>query len=214
MSVLKKKWLYILLFLGTTGAFIWAGFTFRKDYLARTSYAAIGKNWHLARVGVIDVQKVKRESKIFQRLSKIIEDKHKIFHEEILAIESKLRAEHEQLIKETANADTAPDKISSQKEAQARKKEFEQRVVTLEKLVEQKRKQLQEFMAHAYGEIEQKVQESIKYLSDINGYHLILDGGLVLYSAENNITNDMIKLLDEKTQNLYNDAASKDQNRK
>lgn len=198
----KRRIFYLIAIFILSFFCIWIGLKIvGKIYSSPTT---VGQPKSFVRVAVIDVQRVKRESRIFQRLAKIASDKHKLFYDEISKLEAELRNEHEKLVKYYPSADST-NKTESL--GQGEKQKFEKKVAELEKLVEQKKQTLQDFLVNAYREVEKQVQETVKELSDHYKFELILDSGLVLYSASNNLTKEMIRLLDEKTKNLYNDSA-------
>lgn len=161
-------------------------------------------------IGIVDINKFKANSKVFQRFQNAMEDLNTTIHQEILSKETKLRDEKEVLEKEIKqhSQQNQKSKDSSQDPAREkikkRKAEFDKKVAELELNVRERRKELEQEYSHGFIKIKQTLKEIMEDLGKIHGLKIILnksigDESIVLYSTEGiDLTDEVIKRLDKQ----------------
>ena len=111
----RKNIFYVLMFLSIAGIGAWtvhllfpSSFSFRRSPHQPPVPLSIG---------VVDINRIKADSKVFQKFKEVVEGLNATIHKEILDRETKLRAEFEQLKKREEEAQGPTQEILKQKNA-------------------------------------------------------------------------------------------------
>jgi outer membrane protein len=140
---------------------------------------------------VIDYERILRDSTAARSIRTQIEARRKSYQEEISKEEQRL---HE--------ADTAFAKQRSvlTPEAFAEKRhEFEQKVADVQKLVQERRRQLDSVSAVALNEVKKALIEIVTSIADERGFNLVLPSSDVLFFARKiDLTDEVLAKLDEQ----------------
>jgi Skp family chaperone for outer membrane proteins len=198
----QRNILYTLLSICTLGVAMWIG-----SYFQSTSFPFLHSSHKHPplplSIGVVDINSFKTNSKVFQKFQNAIEDLNATIHKEILEKETKLRTEFEQY-KKQEEAGQTPTRESIKKKA-----EFDKKVAELEKIVRERRKELEQEYTHGLLKIKQTLKEIMDDLGRTHGLKIILnkslgegnqmDQSIVLFCSEGlDLTNEVIRLLDKQ----------------
>lgn len=159
-------------------------------------------------IGVVDINKIKNHSKVFQKFQEILDNLNATIHKEILDKETKLRTEHEQFKKREEEAGEPTQEILKQKT------KLDKEIAELEQIVRSRREELDQQLTNGLVHIKQTLKEIMDDLGMSLGLKIILnksigdgnqmDQSIVLFS------NEGLDLTDEVIQRLDNKLLSKD----
>jgi Skp family chaperone for outer membrane proteins len=200
----RNIWFTLLVIVGVCIAF-WLG-----GHLQNTIHNAEKRSQAPISIGIVDINKFKANSKVFQRFQNAMEDLNSTIHQEILSKETKLREEKELLEKEIKQhpqhnhklEDSSPD--PSREKIKKRKADFDKKVAELELNVRERRKELEQEYSRGFIKIKQTLKEIMEDLGKDYGLKIILnksigDESIVLYSGEElDLTDEVIKRLDKQ----------------
>jgi outer membrane protein len=142
-------------------------------------------------VGIIDYQKILRDSKAARSIRDQVEARRKAYQEEIGKQEQDLRAQDQALVKQRTVL--SPDAFG------AKRREFEQQVAEVQKNVQARRRQLDEVTAVALGEVREAIIQVVSQLAEAKGFNVVVPSSTVLvFSPRIDITQDVLQLLDER----------------
>lgn len=143
------------------------------------------------KIGIIDFQKVLKESKGGKNAKAEIESKGK-------GMESKLKSEGEQLekLKKKLEAEAL---VMSKEVREKKEREFRIKVGDFKALQKKYASELREFEAEIIKRVQKEVFAIVEDIGKSGKYELILERGSVLYYPDAiDITNDLIKKYDAK----------------
>lgn len=177
----RKAYFLFLLLLG--GPFFW----FMKE---RPPAVATPPSQNFL-FGVINTKRIKEEARIFQKASQYIEAQHQKIHEEIFKQENEIRTRIEMLKKKKAD--------------QEEKKNIDQKIIDVEKMVKEKKEALTEIFDKMSKGLEENLQAAINKIAKARGLHCVLNKFIqetqsvfYLLDASMDITNDVIQELNKK----------------
>lgn len=153
-------------------------------------------------IGVVDINKIKSDSKVFQKFNQELSNLNTTIHAEILSKETKLLNEYEQFKKREEEAKEPTQDIIKQKV------EIDKKHAALEKIVRTRREELEQKETKGLTIIKETLQEIMDDLGKSHGLKIILnksigDGNrmvesIVLFCNEGlDLTDEVIKHLDE-----------------
>ncbi len=140
-------------------------------------------------VAVLDSQYVIVNGKASQGIRTQIEAIRDIYSEEITALEDQLRSEEEELQRQRAIL--APEVFTERREA------WESRLDYVERLVDERNRQIDRAFNEAMNKVRDVVLEVIIEMTEQRGFNIILEkGDLVFADRALDITEDVISALD------------------
>lgn len=144
---------------------------------------------------VIDYQRIFKDAKAARAITDQVESRRRIYQEEIAKEEQRL---HE------ADKELARQRTVLTPEAYAeRRRDFENQVVEVQRMVQERRRQLDQAKAVALNEVRSAMIEIVGELSDVRGFNLVLPtSGVLLFSPQIDLTNDVLSRLDAKLPNV------------
>jgi Skp family chaperone for outer membrane proteins len=200
--MIQRKSLLAMLIIGTAGVAMWAGSHIQSRSFPFFQSSPKQPPLPLS-IGVVDINSLKANSKVFQKFQNNIEDFNATIHKEILERETKLRAEFEPLKKqEEAGIVPTPESIK-------KKLELDRKVAELENIVRERRKELEQEYTHSSIKIKETLKEIMDELGKTYGLKIILnksigdgnqmDQSIVLYSNEGlDLTDEVVERLDKQ----------------
>ncbi|MGV8949172.1 MAG: OmpH family outer membrane protein [Candidatus Paracaedibacter sp.] len=197
-----KSILYGAAFLGITAAGIWAGNKLFSASLPSFHKTAQRPAVPLS-IGVVDINRIKTDSKVFQKFKEVVEGLNATIHEEIFDKETKLRAEFEHLKKREEELKEPTREILKQKT------ELDKKYAVLEETVRARRKELDEEYTKGLINIKQTLKEIMSDLGKVHSLKIILnksigdgnqmDQSIVLFCNEGlDLTDEVINRLDKQ----------------
>lgn len=143
-------------------------------------------------VGVVNVQKIMKESKAAVSVRSQLETKQKSFQAELEAKEKTFYAEKQALVKEAA---TTKDKAAFEKKA----KEFETKVNSAQRDFESKKAQIGKASVGAWEQIQTTVVGIVKDVATERKMNVVVTSGQAIYfDASLDVTAEVLKRLDAK----------------
>ena len=143
-------------------------------------------------IGVVNVQKIMKDSKAAQSVRTQLQAKQKSFQTELETKEKTLLAEDQALAKEQA---TAKDKAAFEKKV----KDFRTKAANTQREVQAKKAQLEKAFAGSLEQIQNTVIAIVKEVATEKKMNLVVSSAQVLHSeASMDITAEVLKRLDTK----------------
>jgi len=127
-------------------------------------------------IGVVDLQKIMRESVAAQKVRSEIEAKQTAYREQISARENELRTQQQELERQRT--------ILSAEAFAEREKEFYKKVEGLQRDVAERNKQLEESLAYARDQVQGTALRIIAEIADQRKLGLVLDKSQLLLVAK------------------------------
>lgn len=197
-----KSILYGVAFLSITAGAMWAGSKLFSAYLPSFNKEGKVPSSPLS-IGVVDINRIKTDSKVFQKFKEVVEGLNATIHEEIFDQETKLRAEFENLKKREEEVKEPTQEILK------KKTELDKKYAALEETVRARRKELDEEYTKGLINIKQTLKEIMRDLGKVHSLKIILnksigdgnqmDQSIVLFSNEGlDLTDEVIKRLDNQ----------------
>lgn len=198
----RKNALYGVVFLSVAIGIIWTGIC-----LFSTSFPFFHKTPQQPpiplSIGVVDINRIKTDSKVFQKFKEVVEGLNATIHREIFDRETKLRTEFEQLKKREEEAKGPTQEILKQKA------ELDKKYAALEKTVRARREELDEEYTKGLINIKQTLREIMSDLGKVHSLKIILnksigdgnqmDQSIVLFCNKGlDLTEEVIKRLDKQ----------------
>jgi|GEM_PF-2121133 len=198
----RKNMLYVVMLFGVVVGIIWAA-----HYQIPTSFSSFYKVPQQPltplSIGVVDINRIKTDSKVFQKFKEVVEGLNVTIHKEIFEKETKLRTEFEQLKKREEEAKEPTPEILKQRT------ELDKKYAALEKTVRTRREELDEEYTKGLIKIKQTLKEIMSDLGKTHSLKIILnksigdgnqmDQSIVLFCNEGlDLTNEVIKRLDQQ----------------
>ena len=142
-------------------------------------------------VGLVDVQRILKQSSAGQSLEKAWVAKNKVLNAEIAKTEQELRARRQQLDQQRSSLPPA--------DHQAKMAQLDKDINAKRKTLSAKRKELEQARNKGLEQIFKTLDVVIKDIAEKRGLTLVLNRSLVVLAAENwDITPDVQKALDAK----------------
>jgi outer membrane protein len=144
---------------------------------------------------VIDYQRILRDAKAARSIREQVEDRRQSYQDEIAKEEQRL---HE------VDKDLAAQRNALSVDAFAAKRgAFEVEVAAVQRMAQERRRQLDQAAAAALNEVRSAMIEVVGELADGRGFNLVLpSSGLLLFSPEIDLTVDVLAGLNAKLPNV------------
>ena len=140
---------------------------------------------------VVDYQRILRDSRAARSIREQVEGRRKLYLDQLSKQEQKLAEEDKAL--------AAQRSVLAADVFQQKRREFETKVLELQKLGQERRRQLDNVAAAALNQVRQALIELIGALSDARGFNLVLPSSeLLLFSPKIDITEEVLASLDRK----------------
>ena len=140
---------------------------------------------------VIDYQQILRDASAARSIREQIEVRRKAYQDEISAEEERLRQAEQELGKQRSLL--APEAFAE------RRREFEKEVAEVQRLVQERRRELDRISAAALGEVKQALIDIVTGLAEERGFNLVLPSSEVLFFARKiDLTDTVLAELDAR----------------
>ncbi|WGF89474.1 OmpH family outer membrane protein [Marinivivus vitaminiproducens] len=142
-------------------------------------------------VAVIDYQKILRESAAARSIRDQIEGRRSSYQDEISTSEQKLQAQDRELAKQRS--------LLSADAFATKRKAFEEEVASVQKLVQERRRLLDDSTGRAINEVRQSLIEIVTGFAQTRGFNVVLPNSEVLFfSRQIDLTDEVMAELDRK----------------
>jgi outer membrane protein len=142
-------------------------------------------------LAVLDIGKIRREAASVKSIREQIINHQNNIQGEIQKEQDALRTAQQELAKKQTLL--APEAFAEER------KNFEQRVVGMQQMVQQRRRSLEEAQNKAMNEVEKALNEIVAKLAEKNDYDIIFRFSQVVYvKIQHDITGEVLKSLDQK----------------
>lgn len=163
----------------------------QPDTTAPSAMAGKEETLPAAVVGIIDYQKILRDSKAAASIRDQVEARRTAYQEEIGEQEQKLREQDQAMVKQRT--------VLSAEAFSAKRREFEKEVAEVQKNVQARRRQLDEVTAMALAEVREAIIQVVSELAEVKGFNLVVPSSTVLvFSPRIDVTQDVMLALDER----------------
>ncbi len=158
---------------------------------AQEKKAKSAKKTNYVNVAIIDVNEIRRKSKVVQNIRDQINKYRKIFQDEIKKEEEELRKANQELSRQRA--------ILSPEAFAAERRKFEQRLVEVQRKVQERRQSLDRAFNASMRAVEKELSAIVTGIAKVKKLSLIIRRDqTVLASEALSITNDALAILDKK----------------
>ena len=140
---------------------------------------------------VIDYQRILRDARAARAVRDQVEARRRLYQEEIAKEEQRLHDVDKGLaIQRTV---LAPDQF------EAKRRDFESDVAAVQRMAQERRRQLDQVAAAALDEVRSAMIEVVGEMAQARGFNLVLpSSGLLLFSPEIDLTAEALLRLDQK----------------
>jgi outer membrane protein len=157
--------------------------------------AATGSRLPPAVAAVIDYQRILREAKAAQAIRDQVETRRKLYQDQIAKEEQRLHEADKELARQRG--------ILSAEAFAERRSAFETEVAAVQRMVQERRRQLDQVAASSLNEVRSAMIEVVGELSDARGFNLVVPtSGLLLFSPKIDLTDEVLARLDRKLPNV------------
>lgn len=149
-------------------------------------------------IGIVNLSVIRNEGLAFKSFKELIEKQYKLFHSQILEQETEVRKNHDEI----KHLENSSKKISE--ELEKRKKEIDNKVLILEKTIQEKKEKLNKDFTTIKNEIENTIQDIIDEVAKKLELNLvfnatIMDAPIILFGGkELDITQEILEELDKR----------------
>jgi outer membrane protein len=146
-------------------------------------------------VAVIDYQRILREAKAARAIRDQVETRRQLYQDEIAGEEQRLHEADKELARQRG--------VLTAEAFAERRSAFETEVAGVQRMVQERRRQLDQVAASSLNEVRSAMIEVVGELSDARGFNLVLPtSGLLLFSPKIDLTDEVLARLDRKLPNL------------
>jgi outer membrane protein len=136
-------------------------------------------------VGVLDVDKIVKESKAMRHIQKVVSGKQDSYQQEVTKKQDELEKEQKAI--------EAKKNILSEEAFEKKAKEFEAKVDELKTFVDNKQNSLRKASLDSMGKVNDKIKEIITEISQEKGLDIIIPSTQALYYKESlDISNEVL----------------------
>ena len=140
---------------------------------------------------VIDYQRILKEAKAARSIREQIEARRKTYQDEISGEEQRLREADQAFAKQSS--------IMSPEARAEKRREFEKEVVEVQRLVQERRSELDRASAMALNEVKKVLIEIVTGMAQEHGFNLVLpSSGVLFFSRKLDLTEDVLAKLDAR----------------
>lgn len=141
-------------------------------------------------VAVIDYQRIMRDAKAAQSIRDQLEARRRQFQEEIAAEEQRLHEADKELARQRS--------VLTSEAFADRRRDFEAEVAEVQRLVQQRRRQLDRAFNDALDEIKRALIEVVTVMAEERGFNLVLPASEVLFFGRRlDLTDEVMARLDQ-----------------
>ena len=152
-------------------------------------------------VAVIDYQRLLRESAAARSIREQIESRRKAYQEEISKEQQRLQEADKELAKQRSLV--SPEALTG------KRREMEEGMAGLQKLVQERRRELDSASAAALNEVKRALLEVLAALADERGFNLVLPVSEVIWApARMDVTEEVLSKLNERLPDVQVTKAS------
>lgn len=142
-------------------------------------------------VAVVDHQRILRDSRAAKSIREQIETKRRLYLDQLSKEEQRLAEQDRDLARQRSVL--AADVFAQ------RRREFEAKVLELQKLSQERRRQLDESSGTALNQVRQTLAEVVGEMAEARGFNLVIpSAGVLLFSPKIDITEEVLSQLDRK----------------
>ncbi len=143
------------------------------------------------RIAVIDYSLIQQNSTALIDIKSQIERRRQIYEEEITLQEQALRAEDQELVRERSIL--AADAFAQ------KRREFEARVAEVQRIVQERKRELDQAYQFGQEQVQRTVIEIIAELSEVYGFNLVLGRQQIVFAdSALNISEEVLLRLNER----------------
>jgi outer membrane protein len=140
---------------------------------------------------VIDYQRILRDATAARSIREQIESRRQVYQEEITREEQRLQEVDQEFAKQRSIL--APEALAE------KRREFEEEVVEVQRLVQERRRALDQASAAALDQVKQVLIEIVTGMAEERGFNLVLPSSEVLFFARRiDLTEEVLAELDSK----------------
>jgi outer membrane protein len=140
---------------------------------------------------VIDYQRILRDATAARSIRDQIEARRQVYQEEITREEQRLQAADQEFAKQRSIL--APEALAE------KRREFEEEVVEVQRLVQERRRALDQASAAALDQVKRVLIEIVTGMAEERGFNLVLPSSEVLFFARRiDLTEEVLAELDAK----------------
>lgn len=140
---------------------------------------------------VIDYQRILREAAAAQSIRQQIEARRQAYQEEI--------SKEEQRLHEADKAFARQRSVLSPEAFDEKRREFEQEVAEVQRLVQERRRELDSAAAAALNQVKEALIEIVKGIAEERGFNLVLSSSDVLFFSRSiDLTEEVLAKLDDR----------------
>lgn len=148
-----------------------------------------------ATAAVIDYQRVFKDARAARAIGEQVDARRQLYQEEIAREEQRLHEADKELARQRS--------VLSPEAHAERRREFERQVAEVQRMVQGRRRQLDQAKAAALGEVRTAMIQIVGELSDVRGFNLVLPtSGVLLFAPQIDLTAEVIARLDAKLPNV------------
>lgn len=142
-------------------------------------------------VAVIDTQKLLRDAAAFKTARKQLDDLRTRYQGEFAKEEEKLRAEEQEVTRQRA--------VLSQDAYEAKRRDFEKKVVDVQRRAQDRSRQLEQSFGGARNDVGKAMRNIVTALAAERGFNVVLEQSQLTYNAPDlDITDEVLKRLDKE----------------
>lgn len=157
-------------------------------------------------VAVIDYQKILRDSAAARSIREQIEGRRSTYQEEIGASEQRLQAQDRELNKQRS--------LLSADAFATKRKAFEEEVATVQKMVQERRRLLDDSTGRAINEVRESLIQIVTGFAQTRGFNVVLPNSEVLFFARQiDLTDEVMAELDQNLPSVQVNFAVEQANR-
>lgn len=148
-----------------------------------------------ATAAVVDVQRIFKDASAARAISDQVEARRRLYQEEIAKEEQRLHDSDKEIARQrtTLNPESYADK----------RRDFESQVAEVQRKVQERRRQLDQAKAAALNQVREAMIDVARELAEQRGFNLLLpSSGLVLFSPQIDLTDEILTRLDQKLPNI------------
>jgi len=144
---------------------------------------------------VIDYQRILRDAKAARSIRAQIETRRKRYQDQIAKEEQRLHEADKELGRQRS--------VLSAEAFAAKREQFEGDVAAVQRMVQERRRQLDDVSSEAFAEVRDSLIEVVGTLADSRGFNLVLPSSeVLLFSPQVDLTEEVLRLLDERLPDL------------
>jgi Skp family chaperone for outer membrane proteins len=144
---------------------------------------------------VIDYQRILRDAKAARAIRDQVEARRKLYQDEIAKQEQRLHGLDKELARQRSVL--TPEAFAE------KRRNFETQVSEVQRMVQERRRQLDQAAAAALNDVRSAMIDIIGELSDVRGFNLVLPtSGVLLFSPRIDLTEEVLSRLDTRLPNV------------